>query len=271
MPHLLARSLPPTRSRLLGAVLLAVALIGSGCGASHKPTALLPGTSPSGRAASKTSSVPHGRKVIGNSYQRRPIELLTYGEGKEIVLIIATIHGNENAGTPLVGELGRHLLANPRYLAGRTVLVMPVANPDGFAKNSRTNARGVDLNRNFPAFNREERRQYGPEGLSEPESKIIHRVLERYKPTRIVSIHQPLECIDWDGPAEDLALHMGQFSDLPVRRLGSRPGSLGSYAGEDLEIPIITYELPRSADKHDARTLWKLYGRALLAAITYPE
>jgi len=233
--------------------------------------ALVAGCSHQGSRAAAPHPSRTARTVVGNSVERRPIELITYGEGKEVVLIIATIHGNEAAGTPLVSELGRHLAAHPELLRGRKIVVMPVANPDGFAARKRNNARGVDLNRNFPAHNREEKRSYGSSGLSEPESRVLLKVIESTRPARIVSIHQPLDVIDWDGPAEDLALHMGEHSPLPVRRLGSRPGSLGSYAGEDLKIPIITLELPREADEQDARTLWRLYGDTLLAAITYPD
>ncbi|MBI1290869.1 DUF2817 domain-containing protein [bacterium] len=208
---------------------------------------------------------------VGQSVGGRPIPLYDLGTGSEVVLIMATIHGNENAGTPLCRDLMLFLDQHPEIMAGKRVVVLPVVNPDGYADDRRFNANGVDLNRNFEAANRRENRRSGDTPLSEPESRVIKQVLEEYKPSRIVSMHEPLKVIDWDGPGEELARHMGRFTDLPVERLGSRAGSLGSYAGEELGIPIITLEFPRGAGDRPPEELWRDYGRALLAAITFPN
>jgi protein MpaA len=61
------------------------------------------------------------------------------------------------------------------------------------------------------------------------------------------------------------------YCDLPVKKLGARPGSLGSYAGVDLKIPIITFEMKASDSKLDSETLWRKYGRALISVIVYPD
>ena len=61
------------------------------------------------------------------------------------VLVVGCIHGNETAGMAVARRLAR--AAAPR----RTDLwVVPTINPDGVAAGTRGNARGVDLNRNFP-------------------------------------------------------------------------------------------------------------------------
>ena len=193
------------------------------------------------------------------------------GRGPDVIFILATIHGNEPAGTPLVRRLSRHLRRHPEILNGRKVVLLRIANPDGLAHNSRYNAHGVDLNRNFEAANRLNSRRTGLTGLSEPESRAIRRVILQHKPDRIVSIHQPLACIDYDGPAQALAESMGQYCDLPVKKLGARPGSLGSYAGVTLGIPIITFEMKRADSQLDSEILWRKYGKALLAAVVYPE
>jgi protein MpaA len=64
---------------------------------------------------------------------------------------------------------------------------------------------------------------------------------------------------------------MGEHCDLPVKKLGARPGSLGSYAGVTLGIPIITFEMLLNDSQLDTQTLWKRYGKALVAAIVYPD
>lgn len=209
--------------------------------------------------------------VVGMSVEDRPIECQQIGWGRDTVMIMATIHGNEAAGTPLVSKLAEHLKEHPKVLKGRKVIIMPVANPDGYVHNSRFNVNGVDLNRNFPADNFDASQRHGAYALCEPESRTIKAVLDKYKPNRIVSIHQPVACIDYDGPAAKLADAMGLHTNLPVKRIGSRPGSLGSYAGLTLNIPIITFELPATASAMDRESLWDAYGMSLVAAIRYPD
>jgi len=208
--------------------------------------------------------------VIGRSVEGRPIEYQVYGEGEDVLLVIATIHGNEAAGTPLVAAFGEWLTENPDELKGRQVVIMPLANPDGFAADERFNSRGVDLNRNFPAGNWQEGqvKVHGDTPLSEPESRALMQILSRYNPSRIVSIHQPLECVDYDGPAEELAKAMAEVCPLPVKKLGGRPGSLGSFVGDTLQKPIITLELPKDAGMN-ARQLWKTYGQSLIVALRF--
>jgi murein peptide amidase A len=220
---------------------------------------------------SDSGLLPFGNaQQIGTSVHGKPIHSYSFGSGSEVVLLMATIHGDEWAGTPLLNHVGRLLHRRPDLTSTRKVILVPVANPDGFEKQTRTNSRGVDLNRNFPAVNRRDTERYGKNALSEPESRALYDLLQREKPTRIVSIHQPLKVVDWDGPGESLARAMGEHCELKVERLGSRPGSLGSYAGEDLQIPIITYELPREASRLPNKVLWEKFGNPLLAAVTFP-
>ena len=220
-------------------------------------------------------SVTVERRTLARSVQGRPIECIALGDGSDVVLIMATIHGDEDAGTPLVDRLIVHLQERPELLEGRRVILMPNVNPDGMAHQSRYNARGVDLNRNFPADNYNNGGNHGKRPLSEPESAAIHALLDRERPNRIVSIHQPLNygsaCIDYDGPAEPLARAMGEHTDIPVKRIGSRPGSLGSYAGVTLQVPIITLELPKEAKGESGTSLWEKYGRMMLASVVFPE
>ncbi len=209
--------------------------------------------------------------VAGYSLQHRPINCITIGHGRITTLFIASIHGNEQAGTPLLQSLARHLSRTPSLLKDHRVVIILNANPDGIARNRRYNNHNIDLNRNFPAHNRRNNARFGNAGLTEPESTAIYNIIERYHPDDIVSIHQPLNCIDYDGPALALALKMANSCPLPLHKLGSRPGSLGSYAGNDLHIPIITMELPRNADDMTSDQLWNLYGSALIDAINYAK
>lgn len=208
------------------------------------------------------------RGTIGRSVEGREIRSIEIGVGPRTLLVIATIHGDEAAGTPLVDRWAEALIDDPLRLRGVTVVLVPDLNPDGRIAGRRGNMSGVDLNRNFEARNRVAWSGSGPRAESEPESRALARLLERVRPDAIVSIHQPLDCVDWDGPPETavLAEAMSNASGLRVRRLGARPGSLGSWAGVDLGIPTVTFELPRDAGR-DEDADYAAYAPALDAAL----
>jgi protein MpaA len=209
--------------------------------------------------------------VIGTSVQSRPIPMTAFGQGDRPVLIMGGIHGDETSSVyvaqQLLAELRQH--AAP---AGVPVAIIPLANPDGYAAKKRQNSRGVDLNRNFPAKNWKKgqgRKNNGGEPLSEPESQALASVIHSLRPRLIISIHSidnDRHCNNYDGPAENVARLMSQYNHYPVApTIGyPTPGSLGSFAGIDRAIPMITLELPRTAS---GETAWKDNQQALLAAI----
>lgn len=201
--------------------------------------------------------------TIGHSLEGAPLIVHQFGSGGDTaLLVIASIHGSEPAGTPVAEALMEWVEQNPDALCGRTLLVVPIANPDGIARGARFNQNSVDLNRNFPAENRVASKKFGDSALSEPESRALFDLIGKFQPDAIVSIHQPLACVDYDGPAAELAAAMSAACDLPVKRLGSRPGSLGAYFGETLGRPIITLELPKKPTDPAAS-----YLPALVAAV----
>ncbi len=223
-------------------------------------------------SAPATVKQPYRAGISGWSVKNRPLMVRVYGNGDDVVLLMAGIHGSEAAGVPILERLGKELMARPQLLAGRTVVILPEVNPDGVKVGKRRNANGVDLNRNFPADNFDAKKGHGEAPLSQPESRAVLKQIERFKPNRIVTYHQPLKCVDYDGEgAQAIAEAMGEHTDLPVKRLGGRPGSLGSYFGIDRNIPCITFELPKNASKMDAEELWDHYGKATLASVVYPE
>lgn len=208
-------------------------------------------------------------RTIGQSVEGRPIECIVLGDGADVILLLATIHGNEGAGTSMLLRLAEHLIEHPHVLAGRQVVLVPVVNPDGLARGIRYNARGVDLNRNFPSANWSGEARSGRSPLSEPEAQAIYDLLHEYQPARITTIHEGLRCVDFDGPAEPMAQIMSMCCDLPLRQLGGRSGSLGSYAGVTLGRPLVTVELARHAHRLDENELWSRYCEMLLAGIEF--
>ena len=220
-------------------------------------------------AESPEPSVSVKKQLIGHSVAKRPIYAEIMGEGSESVLFLASVHGNEWVGTPLLFSLQKFLLEHPSWLDGKKIILIPMLNPDGWIDDMRSNRRRVDLNRNFPSDNYG-RGLTGEYPLSEPETQALKQVLDTFQPGLIISIHQPYRCVDYDGEeSRDLASKMAISSGLPLKKLGSRSGSLGAFSQG--KYALITLELPYDEQYKDADKLWSKYGEALLWAVVYPK
>jgi murein peptide amidase A len=180
-------------------------------------------------------------------------------KGKTI-LIIGVFHGDEPEGEFLTHKLMREIEQNPQLITNNTVLLIPCLNPDGKELKTRTNANGVDLNRNFPTKNWElskEKDSYysGHEPASETETGFLIEILEEYRPDRILTLHTPYRVVNYDGPAKEIAEKISKLNGYPVQKnIGyPTPGSFGTYAGIERNIPVITLELP---DNEPLEKLW---------------
>ena len=198
--------------------------------------------------------------IIGRSVEGRPVYMSEIGAGKDVILFMASVAGDEKAGKRLTDKLETYLKDSSHLFEGRKILLISEMNPDGIQRNTRKNANGIYLNNNFP----------GGYGRIQPETEAVRKIIRKKKINRIVSIRE-LQSIDYDGPSRDLAEHMKTFCNLKIEKLGTSPGSLGSYAGEKLGIPTVTFGLHNDAGSLDPEQLWKRYGDAVMAAIVYPD
>jgi protein MpaA len=173
------------------------------------------------------------------------------------LLIHAGIHGEEPETTYALSRALRQLVEPPAHCA-----VVLSANPDGITRGTRGNARGVDLNRNFPSKDWrpgtvthrstiEDRSDIllstGESPASEPETRALLALIADLKPRAVVALHAPLACID-DANASPLGHRLAQRTGMPlVRDVGyPTPGSFGSW-GSDNGVPVVTYEFPLAA------------------------
>ena len=215
-------------------------------------------------------------ETVGESVKGRPIQLASIGRGEQAVLIMGAFHGDEWQSAYVAERLASYLAATGSVPPARRALVVPQVNPDGVAARTRCNARGVDINRNFPAGNWRPAagrypRLHGPKPASEPETRAVMDLLERHRPVVIVSIHTMRRgrfCVNYDGPAEALARAMADRCGYPVKHhIGyETPGSFGTYAGIERRIPTITLELPRAKT---GEACWQDIRSALLTAIAF--
>ncbi|MBC3881035.1 DUF2817 domain-containing protein [Undibacterium sp. LX40W] len=170
------------------------------------------------------------------------------------ILLIGGIHGDEHTASSIVFKWMEVLQKNrPQEFQWK---VAPIVNPDGLLARKRVNARGVDLNRNFPTpdWDKEARAYWekktksdprrfpGNAPISEPESRWVFDTIKTYKPHVIISVHAPFGVLDLDGPAKPPR----RFGRLVYNRVGVYPGSLGNYSGMHQEIPVLTIELPHA-------------------------
>ena len=172
------------------------------------------------------------------------------------VLVVGVFHGDEPQGKYLIDEYLATTATTPS--SGKSLLFIPCLNPDGMMKNTRTNSNGVDLNRNFPTSNwgRNEGENAtcddtttpyfgGVSPASEAETRFMVEVIEEYKPELILTLHAPYKVVNYDGPAEQVALEISKIIGYPAE--GSigypTPGSFGTYRGVERNIPTITLEL----------------------------
>ena len=155
-------------------------------------------------------------RTIGRSVQDRPIMAYRLGDpGGRRIVMISTMHGDE-PHTRLILQS----LRDGRPIHGIDLWVVPTYNPDGLARGTRKNARGVDLNRNFPYewADLDGRYESGPRPASEPETRAVMAFLEEIDPKRVISFHQPLHGVDTDTKDPGFARRLADGLRLPRKR-----------------------------------------------------
>jgi protein MpaA len=233
-------------------------------------------------------------KVGGTSIEGRPLMYAEFGnaEASNVTLIFTMVHGDEITPAYIGLELIHWLKDHETELKDSRVVIAPLVNPDGFYRTPKTrmNSHGVDVNRNFAtkdwekgakrwktAFRSDPRRFPGSAPRSEPETIFQEEMIRMTRPQKIMSIHSPLNHMDYDGPS---ALSLQRFPkeyvhecirlqrQLKAKSTGYFPGSLGNYAGRELGIPTITLELP-TADATKAEAYWKKFSQGIRTMIQF--
>jgi protein MpaA len=173
------------------------------------------------------ASGPLGRTVLGRSVRGRAISAARLGDpaATRKILVFGGIHGDETAGLAVARRLERTWAPENADL-----WIVEHLNPDGVAARTRQNARGVDLNRNFPyRWRRLGRRGdptwSGPRALSEPETRLARRLIRRLRPEVTVWFHQPLALVDASGGDSRIERRFARRVRLPLRHIQPYPGT----------------------------------------------
>ena len=117
---------------------------------------------------------------VGFSVLNKPIQAIKFGTGKTKVFMWSQMHGNESTTTKALFDFFV-MLQNEPEIAHKfndffTLLLIPIANPDGAEAYTRENAHKIDLNRDML-------------NLSQPESKVLWTVFNDFKPDYAFNLH----------------------------------------------------------------------------------
>jgi hypothetical protein len=131
-------------------------------------------------------------ETIGETVQGRRIDMYVIGDPppatteaiarRPSLLLQCQVHGNEPAPREACMIVARELaLSSDRWvndlLRNMTVLIVPAINGDGRANNTRGNATGQDLNRDYSL-------------IRQPETRAFVEVLQQYRPDVVVDGHE---------------------------------------------------------------------------------
>jgi predicted deacylase len=159
-----------------------------------------------------------GVRRIGTSVQGRAIRAFHLGDpsSHRTAIILGNMHGDEKAGIQVVDAL-----RSGSPISGVDLWVVPTMNPDGVAHDTRVNAHGVDLNRNFGRHwvHLTGANYSGTGPWSEPETRAFRRFANDIHPTFIVSFHQPLHAVGRAGERLPFVKRLAHGLGLPIKAL----------------------------------------------------
>lgn len=188
--------------------------------------------------------------IFGQTACGLPIPAFEFGRSGSSVLILGGVHGDEREGVQAsLGLMERWALDYPYELRAT---VVPMFNLDGVIARERTNARGVDLNRNLPTTDwtaeiSNPRYHPGPQALSEPENQALVHWMDLHSPVLVMSLHSWHPVLNINGDCLKEAQIISQWTGYEIKdSIGyPTPGCLGTYAGLERDIPTLTYEIER--------------------------
>lgn len=197
---------------------------------------------------------------LGKTYDKRDIWCLRIGRvnAPRKLVIDAAIHAREWLNTQLVMRHTEQILRNYNEYRERfrnvCVYIVPMNNPDGVSISQygyqavrneklqkkvkkighfsrwKNNARGVNLNNNFPAGFRKSKKTKkadwvfysGKKAASEKETKALMNFIDKVKPKAVINLHSTGSIIYWD-------FNVGGSLHQQLYRLASKVNSMNRY------------------------------------------
>lgn len=201
---------------------------------------------------------------IGTSVEGRSIMTYSFGNGPAKYLFMSNLHGDEKSGYYILSAWTDYLESHPEDIpVGKTIVIIPHLNPDGYAHSTRYNAHNVDLNRNFPSASWKSDVKLlggsilvnggGNAPLSEPESKAIKDYIEQLSPTLVMSYHSQGGLVIANGSGNSNAIASMYAAAVDYRHVPTEEsidafeydttGALEDWLHETPDIPTVLIEL----------------------------
>ncbi|MBP6672082.1 MAG: peptidase M14 [Bacteroidetes bacterium] len=119
---------------------------------------------------------------VGESAERRSINLLKLGSGKNTIFLWSQMHGDEPTATMALLDILNYIALNrnsaevKKILSETTLLIIPMLNPDGAERFQRRTSQGIDMNRDALR-------------LQTPEARILKETRDRFSPEIGFNLH----------------------------------------------------------------------------------
>lgn len=243
-------------------------------------------------------------ETVGHTVRRRPIQAVRVGSGKRVVALVGAVHSGESGPELILPALEALLAQHAPLLSKIAVLAVPEVNADerereveGVPWYLRTNANGVDINRNFPVDWDTTEYGYGLESsdpdastyrgaapASEPETQALMDCLSRHRPVAVFACHclasicgacfLAPRCGKDDAPYAARCSELGtayavgmapELLEHQAVRFGTTSGSLAAWCYRELAAPAFDIEISGAEKEALAKCRVDKTDRALLA------
>lgn len=220
-------------------------------------------------------------ETVGHTALGRDIKAIRAGHARKCVALVGAVHAGESGPELIIPAIERLLKNDAALLEKVSIVAIPELNIDqremlvtyGVPWYLRTNANGVDLNRNFPAAWTSVNISYemdssdpfcvvykGPKAGSEPETKAVMEWVARERPQALFSFHCVASITGEDflfgrlpdglkdasafrKPAEAYLKGMNQNAPLTSVYQGCNAGSFPAWCVSEMNIPGYDVEI----------------------------
>jgi protein MpaA len=184
-------------------------------------------------------------------------------KAENYIYLMAGTHGDEVEGVYVLQNLFDWLKSDDSF--DIPLVVLPILNVDGYRMGTRTNAQGVDLNRNYATdcWTPEARAaKYNPgaNALSEPENQFLVKLFDKFPPRLILTFHSWKPMINYNGDCKEVAELLERHNSYPICddiKGHPTPGSLGEFGPKKYQSPVLTFECPLISEEKSLKDIWE--------------